>query len=681
MNPDSMRIRVPFLFFCGLFFSLWAPAQVAVTFPTPRAVFQRDAANRATVFVAGTYSLPVDRIEVRTRLSGTAALSTTWQLLQQAPKNGQFRGTVRLQGGWHQIEVRGVRRDTVVATTLLEPVGVGEVFLVAGQSNAMGIPNLGAKGSATDWVSVVNRLNKTYDEKQVLTISPDQPNPNPVFSRPTADSDIFPTGETPWFWGEFGDLLGSRLRVPVLIFNTGWAAATAENWSHSADSRPAYNMYVGKYWPNLQPYANFRNTLRDYHSQFGLRAVLWQHGESDAAHTNITKDAYQGYLQNIINRSRQHARHDLAWVVAYSSLTAARGGTYGPIRDAQRAITEVPGNGVFLGPDTDQVQNPRPAHGHFENIPGRTQGLSQAAQAWNQGLSDAFFTQSRPLQAPQFIQTGPVPGATVPGATLALYFESTLPADTARTYVAELLDGTGGYLSDLAAGKTAPLAVKLPAALASGAYQLRVRERASGLPGVPSGLFSVGPALAKTPVGEFQIAVGGRRVLTGWRAVADSTVSEFIVQRGRSQDELADWRTVRPVGTSGPAQVYELADAEPLDGFSNYRLKMVGRDGRVVYSEVRSAFVDPDPALFKVFPNPSVGQPIYVKLPALGTFRAQLFDVRGNELPCQLLDPTISGVYTLHPMPLPQGMYWLRVVTERTVLQRRIIVGGAKSIL
>ncbi len=37
---------------------------------------------------------------------------------------------------WHRVEVRGVQDDETVAETAVEHVGVGEVFIVAGQSNA-----------------------------------------------------------------------------------------------------------------------------------------------------------------------------------------------------------------------------------------------------------------------------------------------------------------------------------------------------------------------------------------------------------------------------------------------------------------------------------------------------------------------------------------------------------------
>lgn len=674
-----MRVLVP-LVTVLLFLSRTTFAQVEVAYPFARAVFQRNALNLATIPVAGYYTLPVDRLEVRTKSMGARSAISPWQLLQEKPQNGLFRGTITLAGGWYELEVRGMRQDTVVGMTTVERVGVGEVFLVAGQSNAMGIPNLGAKG-ASDWVSGVDRLNKIYDEKESMTISPDQPLPVPTFSRLTPASNLFPTGETPWLWGELGDRLVERLRVPVLFFNTAWAATTAENWSQSAEGKAAYNMYVGKYWANQQPYANFRNLLQQYHRQFGLRAVLWLHGESDASHVKSTSAAYQAFLQNVIDRSRQHAGYPLPWVVANSSTTASQGGLYAPVRTAQVALTQVPGNNVFPGPDADVIQNPRPAHGHFENVPGGVQGLTLAAQAWSQSLTDAFFKQTAPQQTAGFVQTGLVPRITAAGARFRLTFESTLRADSTQFYTAELLDETGAFVSEVGLGVRSPLTVQLSPVLLPGTYQLRVRANSPLLPGTPSSPFTVTDQPTRsTPLFAFRASAQGRRVTLGWSVIPETSTQEFVVQRSRDRQEFTDIGRVISTADGRTSRFYAGTDDEPLTGFSYYRLKVLSRDGSTSFFGLQSVFVDADPVAMKVFPNPSYGQSIYVKLPAVADYRAQLYDVRGNEIACELEQPTIAGVYTLHPATaLSQGMYWLKIVSEQGVYQRKIIVGGSKS--
>ena len=63
--------------------------------------------------------------------------SSRWQSMEAIQLDGKVQGTIRLPaGGWYRLEVRLVDRDSVVAQGQVGPFGIGEVFLVAGQSYA-----------------------------------------------------------------------------------------------------------------------------------------------------------------------------------------------------------------------------------------------------------------------------------------------------------------------------------------------------------------------------------------------------------------------------------------------------------------------------------------------------------------------------------------------------------------
>jgi hypothetical protein len=78
-------------------------------------------------------------------------------VLDSAPTNGSFRGKLRLKGGWHDLSVIAYAGSTAMATSMVQRVGVGEVFVPAGQSNAAnyGQPRLNAMD---DRVSALQRL-------------------------------------------------------------------------------------------------------------------------------------------------------------------------------------------------------------------------------------------------------------------------------------------------------------------------------------------------------------------------------------------------------------------------------------------------------------------------------------------------------------------------------------------
>ncbi|OZI08618.1 hypothetical protein BWI93_08300 [Siphonobacter sp. BAB-5385] len=73
----------------GLVLSISAQAQMTITFPVERIVFQRDNNNRATVQIAGNYYQPVDKIEAKlTPLNGGNGID--WTALSSI-SNGFFR--------------------------------------------------------------------------------------------------------------------------------------------------------------------------------------------------------------------------------------------------------------------------------------------------------------------------------------------------------------------------------------------------------------------------------------------------------------------------------------------------------------------------------------------------------------------------------------------------------------
>ena len=91
------------------------------------------------------------RVEIRGTLrdsiSGTAmvqyrflgaGLDETWRECATLSRGEtRFRARVNLRaGGWYKFEIRVVRLNTILAESVVEHVGVGEVFVIAGQSNS-----------------------------------------------------------------------------------------------------------------------------------------------------------------------------------------------------------------------------------------------------------------------------------------------------------------------------------------------------------------------------------------------------------------------------------------------------------------------------------------------------------------------------------------------------------------
>lgn len=358
-------------------------SQIQITFPVSRIVFQRNNNNQANVNITGSYFQKLDRIDARAfPVSPGQGQEVGWTTIQDYLTTGIFNGFLQLSGGWYNIEVRGVLNGQVVTSSILERVGVGEVFIVAGQSNAQGDPGYsgGAIGASDDRVSTIDYYDAALNENQL----PFQ------FSHMSNFSRMAPYNYVPWFWGRLGDKLTQRYNVPVLFYGAALGGIGVIPWQRSSqgeDLRKELPSFIAV--PGM-PYRALKAALQQYVSRTGVRAVLWQQGESD---DNTSSNAYFNNLKIVIETSRRDSGKDnLAWVVARSSRNPEP--HQNVIIGQNITIDQVPE--VYRGPNTDEIfgSNFRADGVHFHN-----EGLNRAAEYWNAALNDNFFFSSQPLDS------------------------------------------------------------------------------------------------------------------------------------------------------------------------------------------------------------------------------------------------------------------------------------------
>ncbi|AEI51196.1 T9SS type A sorting domain-containing protein [Runella slithyformis] len=363
------------LFFAGI----PSFSQVEVSFPTPRIVFQRSNTNAASFVVSGSYQQGIpDQIEAAlVPISAGQGKATNWQVVEKMPKGGVFAGTVTGEGGWYKLKVRVIRNATVADSTEVDRIGIGEVFLVAGQSNARGIQNYGAPSANDDRVSCFNYLNASFDPNEL---------PEPTFSHLNGDSYIAPYGYSAWSWGILGDLLANRFNVPVLFYNVALEGTTSRSWRESSTGY-ALNPYTGGFYVNQLPYSQLRVVVRQLIPLTGVRAILWHQGESDNQF-GLSEQEIVSNLQQVIAQSRNDAGQNISWVISKVSYNVYFSKA---VINAQSTVINTTSN-VFEGPATDDIQIPRPDGVHIQG-----NGLTTLAQHWNQSLNSYFFSQSNPI--------------------------------------------------------------------------------------------------------------------------------------------------------------------------------------------------------------------------------------------------------------------------------------------
>ncbi len=382
MKYISVAIGTAFI----LLLPLLAIAQIQVSFPTTRAVLQRNNTNQATIRITGYYTSPITRVEARLQARDGQGTTTDWRTIQDNPAGGVYAGDLTGLGGWYNLDVRGMSGDQQVGNvTTIERVGIGEVFIIAGQSNAQGI-HQNAPNPLNDRVNSVNYLYSSNEP------------PTPVFTQldNSPGFTIAPRGEGSWCWGQLGDLLVKRLNVPIMFFNAAFTGTFVRNWR---DSAPEGGIAFGPggAYTNGQPYSNLKVALQFYTNTLGLRAVLWHQGETDNL-INTSTAQYVSDLQFVIGKARQDYAKNMSWVVSKVSYGDFIGGVDPAIIAAQDQVVSSTAN-VFAGPSTDGIQVPRkrPPLNEEEGLHFDFNGLVEVANAWNGSLNDSFFQNSTPV--------------------------------------------------------------------------------------------------------------------------------------------------------------------------------------------------------------------------------------------------------------------------------------------
>jgi hypothetical protein len=359
-------------------------SQIQISYPLERSVFQRNNQNTSLVNISGNFDGELDKVEARlVPVKANQGVQTNWITIATKPEGGYFVGTLQGQGGWYTLQLRGWLNENIVSQGSVNRVGIGEVFVIAGQSNAEGVLDYGAKPSVDDRVNCFNyRVTDNLWDFPYFS----------SFSHIEANTMIGPKGQGAWCWGELGDYLAQRLNVPIFFLNAAYGGSSSENWYSSALGKPTENAFHQPYIGGA-PYSSLRISLQFYASYLGVRGVLWEQGEDDS---ETNEDVYYNNLKTIIERSRTDANKNLSWVVCRASLNDFANVHVNPsvIKAQDRIISSIPN--VFEGPYTDSIQVPRVEGVHFKNI-GGNEGISALAKAWSIKLNDNFFSKSIPF--------------------------------------------------------------------------------------------------------------------------------------------------------------------------------------------------------------------------------------------------------------------------------------------
>ena len=367
---DGGRWLLPAALLCSFFLrevaaQTPAPA-VLLTLDSPLQwqVFQRHSPRAGRVEVRGR-ALQADQVEAR--WVGTAQPAPEWQRVPMAA-DGTFAATLEVPaGGWYRCEVRALLGGQRLAEAAVGQVGVGEVFVVAGQSNSANYgeqklqPASGrvAAGSGQSWREAID-------------------------PQPGAE------GGGGSFLPPLGDALSARFGVPIGFVACGIGATSVREWLPVGTPFPnpptltgrVRQLPDGRWESDGAAFCMLLERMKQS-SPGGFRAVLWHQGESDANQADASRTLpgplYREYLTEIIRQSRQGMGREIPWFVAQATYHVPGDEASPDIRAAQAAI--VADGTALAGPDSDSLKGEwREAGGKGVHFSGP--GLEQHARLW-----------------------------------------------------------------------------------------------------------------------------------------------------------------------------------------------------------------------------------------------------------------------------------------------------------
>lgn len=276
-------------------------------------VFQRKTKLQGAMTIRGRVRTAYDKLEVRMQgKSLQGAVSEEWRLIPLAEKTRTFEASVPTPaGGWYEVEVRALKDGKVVGQMRVDKVGIGEIFIGAGQSNST---NCGQE-KIQQKSGMVSSFSGTSWQLG------DDPQPG-VHDNSSGGS----------YWPAFGDAMYEEYQVPIGVASTGHSGTSVNQWAPGSDLCRWTTTRMKQFGPN------------------GFRAVLWHQGESDVA---MSPDEYSRKMTALIRETQKSVGWDAPWFVAQVSYHNPNQVSFPNPRAGQKKLWD---SGVaFEGPDTDTL--------------------------------------------------------------------------------------------------------------------------------------------------------------------------------------------------------------------------------------------------------------------------------------------------------------------------------------
>ncbi len=285
---------------------------ISVTFPQQYFIAQRDTAtNKGTIHIEGTYTGNPTAIEARFN-------NGNWKVIDSSPNGGVFSADLTDQNiGQGTLEVRFADNHSI--NDNVQNVGIGDVYAIAGQSNA--------EGRGINAQQLDNSLSikaTVYREDNQWRLAND-----PVDTGTTSGSP----------WPLLANQIIKNTNIPVAFISAATGGSSITQWQKG-----------GSYYNNLIQQINEAT-----HGTNKIRAVLFFQGERDMSTTGTGCHGDYNCYKNNLSQLAKDLMHDIhAKIVVGQTNFQPNNSTresVDNIRKAQKDLWDLDEN-VLSGPST-----------------------------------------------------------------------------------------------------------------------------------------------------------------------------------------------------------------------------------------------------------------------------------------------------------------------------------------
>lgn len=151
------------------------------------------------------------------------------------------------------------------------------------------------------------------------------------------------------------------------------------------------------------------------------------------------------------------------------------------------------------------------------------------------------------------------------------------------------------------------------------------------------------------------------KILINWSTVAEVNTNNFIIQRSADGNNFTDIGSVNAVGTG--ANDYQYTDLLPFFATNYYRLKIIDKDGKVVYTPILMLTLNISSTI-SISPNPTKG---LITLQLKSRYQSEqisinIYDLSGKNVFQQIVKTQMGNTsLTLDVSNIQNGIYYLNI--------------------